>query len=153
MTENLKPTEVVIATAAQFRDNAIRVVQLPGFKTGDAPINVKIKSVGMMTLVGNGNLPNHLVQSVMSLFGENTQGKSESELTSKLASSDVDMVQMMSLMQAYAAATLIEPPYSEVKDYLTDDQLSGLFTHATGGTLELESFRQEPGNDGLNPTS
>ena len=48
---------------------------------------------------------------------------------------------MASLLRVFAKASLVQPSYDEIGDYLTDEQLMTLFSAMYGEVTDLESFR------------
>lgn len=138
-------------TAEAFKNRAFRIITLPGFNPGDERIPVQIKSTGVMTMLSNGTIPNTLMAKVTELFG-NSNGKTKDPKDAiteadkqaaidKLNSSESGLQDMASLLRVFAKASLVQPSYDEIGDYLTDEQLMTLFSAMYGEVTDLESFR------------
>lgn len=138
-------------TAEAFKNRAFRIITLPGFNPGDERIPVQIKSTGVMTMLSNGTIPNTLMVKVTELFG-NSNGKTKNPKAAitkadkqaaidKLNSSESGLQDMASLLRVFAKASLVQPSYDEIGDYLTDEQLMTLFSAMYGEVTDLESFR------------
>lgn len=138
-------------TAEAFKNRAFRIITLPGFNPGDERIPVQIKSTGVMTMLSNGTIPNTLMAKVTELFG-NSNGKTKHPKAAiteadkqaaidKLNSSESALQDMASLLRVFAKASLVQPSYDEIGDYLTDEQLMTLFSAMYGEVTDLESFR------------
>lgn len=134
-----------IATIEDFKNHATRIIQIAGFTEGSERINVRVKNVSMLKIVGSGNLSNNLVSSVMELFGEGNKKKSkkvkEESAMETITQNPEQMAGMIQLMEKFAESALIEPAFADIKDYITDEQLMDIFTATQEGVTELDTFR------------
>ena len=54
---------------------------------------------------------------------------------------------MAELLQVFASASLVQPKYEDIKDYMTDEQLMAIFSAMYGEVQNAESFRSNKGNE------
>lgn len=147
-----------IITAEQFKQRAFQVIALPGFANGDEPIHVKIRAAGVMNLVANGKIPNTLLGKVTELFGETSTvtkdnvslesitDQQKKEALEKLNKTETGLQDMAQLLRVFAEATMVEPTYAEVGEYMTDEQLMTIFSAMYGEVTQAETFRPDEGN-------
>lgn len=122
---------MAITSFEEFKNKAQSIIDLPGFEPGET-VTVKVKKVSLLGLASSGKIPNSLMGVVSKLF--NSTGNASEAETAAMKSNIVEMTQLMSLI---AKNALVEPSYDKVKDYLTDDQLSGIFDYAMGGIKQV----------------
>ena len=144
-----------IITADAFRQRAFRVIYIPGFSEGDEPIAIQIKSTGIMNMLANGKVPNTLLGKVTELFEANSSiqkdsvpssaitEEQKSEALKKLSNADSGFQDMAELLKVFAANSMVQPSYEEVKDYMTDEQLMAVFSAMYGEAQSLETFRKD----------
>lgn len=120
---------MAITSFEEFKNKAQSIIDLPGFEPGET-VTVKVKKVSLLGLASSGKIPNSLMGVVSKLF--NSAGNAPEAEAMK--SNIVEMTQLMSLI---AKNALVEPSYEKVKEYLTDDQLSGIFDYAMGGIKQV----------------
>lgn len=147
-----------IITAEQFKQLAFQIIALPGFSKGSEPIHVKIRTSGVMNLIANGKIPNTLLGKVTELFGEtSTVTKDNASLASitdqqkkealdRLNKTDTGIQDMAELLRVFAEASMVEPTYAEVGEYMTDEQLMTIFSAMYGEVTQAETFRTDEGN-------
>lgn len=147
-----------IITAEQFKQRAFQVIALPGFAKGGEPIHVKIRAAGVMNLVANGKIPNTLLGKVTELFGETSTvtkdnvslesitDQQKKEALEKLNKTETGLQDMAQLLRVFAEATMVEPTYAEVGEYMTDEQLMTIFSAMYGEVTQAETFRPDEGN-------
>lgn len=147
-----------IITAEQFKQLAFQIIALPGFSKGSEPIYVKIRAAGVMNLIANGKIPNTLLGKVTELFGEtSTVTKDNASLASitdqqkkealdRLNKTDTGIQDMAELLRVFAEASMVEPTYAEVGEYMTDEQLMTIFSAMYGEVTQAETFRTDEGN-------
>nr|DAV59441.1 MAG TPA: hypothetical protein [Caudoviricetes sp.] len=147
-----------IITAEQFKQLAFQIIALPGFSKGSEPIHVKIRTAGVMNLIANGKIPNTLLGKVTELFGEtSTVTKDNASLASitdqqkkealdRLNKTDTGIQDMAELLRVFAEASMVEPTYAEVGEYMTDAQLMTIFSAMYGEVTQAETFRTDEGN-------
>ncbi len=112
-----------------------------------------------MSLIANGRIPNTLLGKVTELFGGGekvekdnatvsgiTEGQKQAALA-KLSKTDTGIADMAELLQVFASASLVQPKYEDIKDYMTDEQLMAIFSAMYGEVLNAESFRSNKGNE------
>ena len=147
---------MAVISIEEFKKLSSREVKIHPFIVGEEPITVRVKSTGIMNLISNGRIPNQLMSKVTELFGDTTAVAKDSnpgEITdeakaaamSKLQANEGSLGDMAALMKIFAENALVEPAYSEIGEYLTDEQLSDLFSAAMGGIIELEPFHDDEG--------
>ena len=146
-------TSPTIVSVDQFRSLAHRVIPIPGFTQDAEPIYIQIKSTGIMNMLANGRIPNTLLGKVTELFGDTSKVEKDSiptegiteqqkkEVLAKLSSTDSGLQDMAELLRVFASASMVQPSYDEVKDYMTDDQLMAVFSAMYGEVMDVESFR------------
>lgn len=147
-----------IITAEQFKQLAFQIIALPGFSKDAEPIHVKIRAAGVMNLLANGKIPNTLLGKVTELFGEtSTVTKDNASLASitdqqkkealdRLNKTDTGIQDMAELLRVFAEASMVEPTYAEVGEYMTDEQLMTIFSAMYGEVTQAETFRTDEGN-------
>lgn len=136
-----------ITSIEEFRNQSQPLVDIIGFEPGNY-ITVRLKRISLMSLVKTGKIPNALLKKATELF---TGAKKEN--------GKVDEVQILSnmgeldgineIIDTVCDAAMVEPKFSDVKEYLTDEQKTEIFQWTQGGIKALESFRTEQGNSGL----
>lgn len=127
-----------VISLEQFKDMMYQEVTIPGFYDNQESITVKVKPVSLMTLASKGKIPNSLMTAVGELFGI---GGSKGGKTGSVFADHLPDVS--SLMHLFAEATLVEPKYSDIKDYLTDRQLEALFARSQGDVKDLTPIDEE----------
>jgi len=133
-----------VISVEEFKARATREVDIQGFTNGEEPITIRIRSLSLMKLVGNGKIPNELMTTAIELF----EGKKKSEAvsTAEIMGSNGKLKDMASLIDVICDNAMVEPTFDEIGDLLTDEQKLEIFQHTQGGTKALNSFRQEPTN-------
>jgi hypothetical protein len=104
------------------------IVELPPFNSGK-PFNAKLKSPSILTLCANGVIPNDLLQEAMDIY----EGKDMQPGHIK---------QYGEVMIAVAKATLIEPEYESIKDYINSRQLISIYNYAQAGVRAMIPFSE-----------
>lgn len=104
------------------------VIKLPPFSNGKDLI-ARLKSPSILTLCANGVIPNELLEEAQDIYeGKDMQpGK---------------IKQYGEVMNAVAKATMIEPDYETVKDFLNSRQLISIYNYAQAGVRALIPFSQ-----------
>lgn len=148
-----------IISVEEFKNRAFNVIPIPGFKEGDEPIFVQIRATGVMSLIANGKIPNTLLGKVTELFGGGEKVEKDNATVSgiteeqkqaalaKLSKTDTGIADMAELLQVFASASLVQPKYEDIKDYMTDEQLMAIFSAMYGEVQNAESFRSNKGNE------
>lgn len=129
------PVHPQVTSLAEIRNKACQVVALPGWESGET-FNAKLRRASLLSLVQQGNVPNHLLPLVYKII--NSEGK-YNPLTD---STPEEFTQFIEMMNAVCQAVLVEPTYDDVSGYLTDVQRSAIFVYAQQGLRSLEQFRQ-----------
>lgn len=115
---------MAIITPEQFRARAFKEVEIPGFEPGER-ITVLLRKISIISLASSGKIPNQLMGVVAKLFdGEGRQKKGSNSFE--------NIVEMSKILAIIAEAAMVEPAYSEVKEFLTDDQLNAIFEYSQG---------------------
>jgi hypothetical protein len=120
-----------------FRNKALKEIDIPGFFDGDEPIKIKVKKPSMMAMMAQGKIPNTLMDAATQLTGENKNIKPEN-----INLNDDSLQEIGKLMELYCIACMVEPTYEDIKDIMTDEQITKIFEFATGGGEKLKSFRK-----------
>lgn len=114
-----------VISAKEFKEKATRVIQIDGFEPGEK-IEVRIKPASILNLMISGKLPNSLLNVVQEVFGD------VDEINNKLQNDSETMKAAMQLMDLVCEQCLVEPKYSEIAEFLTDNQKSQIMTEAQG---------------------
>ena len=126
-----------VISAEQFKNKATRVIQIPGFEPGEQ-IEVRIKPVSMMAMMTNGRLPNELKGVASELFKSGMNGNEPDEDYS------MEQIQLMTqLIDKLCEDCLVEPVFNDIKDYLTDEQKTAIFTASQGVIQAVKPIVQE----------
>jgi hypothetical protein len=110
---------------------------------GTGTVTFKLKRMSLFTMVKTGKIPNTLLNSAGSLFGINESDRQKDPL--KTANPE-DVNRLMDVIETVCEASLVQPSYAEIKEYLTDNQKMEIFYFSQGGITALSQFRQEQGN-------
>lgn len=121
----------------ELRAKASKEIDIPGFFDGDEPIKIKVKKPSMMAMMAQGKIPNTLMGAAVELTGENKNIKPED-----INLNDDSLEEIGKLMELYCLACMVEPTYDDIKDIMTDEQITTIFEFATGGSEKLKSFRE-----------
>ncbi|WP_343342440.1 hypothetical protein [Terrisporobacter petrolearius] len=122
-----------VINAEQFKNKATRVVEISGFEENEK-IEVRIKSMSLLTMMNRGKISNELLTVVGGLF----DGVNDSEITEKdIISKSDDMKFAIELMDNVCKECLVEPKYDEIADYLTDAQKSEIFGASQGPVKQV----------------
>jgi hypothetical protein len=129
-----------ITSIQDIQAKAAPIVALPGWDA--EPFYAQLKRVSVFNLASKGKIPNALYTTAISLF-EGKGGKKNEEDTTNLE-------EISKVMDILIEEAMVQPTYSEVKEYLTDEQKYAIFNFTQGGINALKSFRPEQGNTGDN---
>lgn len=97
---------------------------------GKGDIDVTLRRPSVLTLAMNGKIPNPLLAAASRLFDFAPKGES------------VSLKEIGELLHIVARAALVAPPYEQIKDDLTDAQLTEIYHYAKEGADGLEYFRR-----------
>ena len=114
-----------VISAKEFKEKETRVIQIDGFEPGEK-IEVRIKPASILNLMISGKLPNSLLNVVQEVFGD------VDEINNKLQNDSETMKAAMQLMDLVCEQCLVEPKYSEIAEFLTDNQKSQIMIEAQG---------------------
>jgi len=104
------------------------VVKLPPFSNGK-PFIARLKSPSILTLCVNGQIPNELLAEAQDIYeGRDMQPGRIKEYGE--------------VMHAVAKATMIEPDYEAIKDFLNSRQLISIYNYAQAGVRALIPFSE-----------
>ena len=116
-----------VISASEFRKKATRVIQIDGFEPGEK-IEVRIKPASLIALMVSGKLPNDLLGTVEELFNKGDDLKNQD-----VFAQGADKVkEIMGLIDLICDQSLVEPPFQEIKDVITDNQKMQIMTAAQG---------------------
>lgn len=126
--------------AEQFIQRGCIEIEIPGFVPGEL-LTILVRRASLTSLASSGKIPNVLMSKVMTLF----EGKDEAGNkvgVGELATKEMDNVGK--IMDIMCEACMIQPKYSEVRDYMTDDQKSVIFGWSQSGVTDLSPTDNEP---------
>ena len=120
-----------IISAASFMKKATRVIEIPGFEPGEV-FSVKVKNVGVLSMIIGGKLPNSLLVMATQLFPDTQSSTSLQKSTDKLLDDPEALKAMSQMMRAVAKEALIEPKFEDIAEGITDEQIQSIFTQVVG---------------------
>lgn len=113
-------------------------VDITGWEN-DTPFVCKLKRVSLLGLVSKGSIPNPLMGPVMALFDGDVEKIDK-----------INAKEMSDIIELFCKATMVEPTYQDVEDFLTDIQRTEIFNYAQGGLSQLQTFRNQRANSDTN---
>lgn len=120
-----------IISAETFMKKATRVIDIPGFEPGEV-FSVKVKNVGVLSMIIGGKLPNSLLVMATQLFPETQSSDSLQENTNKLLDDPEALKSMSQMMRAVVKEALVEPKFDDIAEGITDEQVQSIFTQVVG---------------------
>lgn len=120
-----------IISAESFMKKATRVIEIPGFEPGEV-FAVRVKNVGLFSMIIVGKLPNTLLKMATQLFPDTNSSDSLQQSTDKLLDDPETLKAMSQMMRAVAKEALIEPKYEDIAEGITDEQVQSIFTQVVG---------------------
>lgn len=123
---------MAITSFEQFKQKAFKEVDLPGFEEGEV-VTVRLRKVSILSLASSGKIPNSLMGVVNQLFGK--AGKASEEEVSQTSMEHLS--EMSKLLNIIAESALVEPTYSEIGEYLTDEQKNAIFEFSQSGVKQV----------------
>ena len=120
-----------IISAESFMKKATRVIEIPGFEPGEV-FAVRVKNVGVFSMIIGGKLPNTLLKMATQLFPDTNSSDSLQQSTDKLLDDPETLKAMSQMMRAVAKEALIEPKYEDIVEGITDEQIQSIFTQVVG---------------------
>lgn len=138
--EVLKMSKII--SAESFMKKATRVIDIPGFEPGEV-FSVKVKNVGVLSMIIGGKLPNSLLVMATQLFPETQSSDSLQKSTDKLLDDPEALKSMSQMMRAVAKEALVEPLYDDIAEGITDEQIQSIFTQVVGTTNKAIPTVQE----------
>nr|DAD79780.1 MAG TPA: hypothetical protein [Siphoviridae sp. ctG7D9] len=131
-----------IISAESFMKKATRVIDIPGFEPGEV-FSVKVKNVGVLSMIIGGKLPNSLLVMATQLFPETQSSESLQENTNKLLDDPEALKSMSQMMRAVVKEALVEPKFDDIAEGITDEQVQSIFTQVVGTTNKAIPTVQE----------
>lgn len=131
-----------IISAETFMKKATRVIDIPGFEPGEV-FSVKVKNVGVLSMIIGGKLPNSLLVMATQLFPETQSSDSLQENTNKLLDDPEALKSMSQMMRAVVKEALVEPKFDDIAEGITDEQIQSIFTQVVGTTQKAIPTVQE----------
>lgn len=123
---------MAITSFEQFKQKAFKEVDLPGFEEGEV-VTVRLRKVSILNLASSGKIPNSLMGVVNQLFGK--AGKASEE---EVAQTSMEhLTEMSKLLNIIAESALVEPTYSEIGEYLTDEQKNAIFEFSQSSVKQV----------------
>ena len=138
--EVLKMSKII--SAETFMKKATRVIDIPGFEPGEV-FSVKVKNVGVLSMIIGGKLPNSLLVMATQLFPETQSSESLQENTNKLLDDPEALKSMSQMMRAVVKEALVEPKFDDIAEGITDEQVQSIFTQVVGTTNKAIPTVQE----------
>lgn len=123
-----------ILSIEQLKNMATTIIEIPDFE-GTGTIKVRVKKPRLIAMAAQGKIPNHLLGIVNNMMFPNKKEKKEPNIE-----------EIAKIYELYCRACLVEPSYDEIKDIMTDEQMSAIFDWAMGDVKKLETFRSNEGN-------
>ena len=120
---------------------ATTIIEIPDFE-GTGTIKVRVKKPRLMAMAAQGKIPNHLLGIVNNMMFPSKKEKKEPNIE-----------EIAKIYELYCRACLVEPSYDEIKDIMTDEQMSAIFDWAMGDVKKLDTFHSNKGNGSSNNTS
>ena len=106
--------------------NKGEVIELPPFDE-NTPFTARLKRPSLLTLCKVGTIPNTLLATAQKIYEGERAG---------------DIVEYGEVLHLVAKSAMVEPDYDKVKDILTDEHLSAIFSYTQTGVLGLLPFRK-----------
>lgn len=97
---------------------------------GRGDMDVVLKRPSVLSLAMAGKIPNPLLSAAARLFDFAPRGES------------ANLKEIGEVLHIIASASLVEPAYDEIKDCLTDTQLTEIYHYAKEGADGLDYFRK-----------
>lgn len=123
-----------ILSIEQLKNMATIVIEIPDFE-GTGTIKVRVQKPRLMAMAAQGKIPNHLLGIVNNMMFPSKKEKREPNIE-----------EIAKIYELYCRACLVEPSYDEIKDIMTDEQMSAIFDWAMGDVEKLETFRSNEGD-------
>ena len=131
-----------IISAESFMKKATRVIEIPGFEPGEV-FSVRVKNVGVLSMIIGGKLPNSLLLMATELFPDPNAIASVQTSTEQLLDNPEALKSMSQMMRAVAKEALVEPLYDDIAEGITDEQIQSIFTQVIGTTNKAIPTVQE----------
>ncbi len=129
-----------ILSIEQLKNMATTIIEIPDFE-GTGTIKVRVQKPRLMAMAAQGKIPNHLLGIVNNMMFPSKKEKKEPNIE-----------EIAKIYELYCRACLVEPSYDEIKDIMTDEQMSAIFDWAMGDMKKIETFRSNEGNGSSNNT-
>lgn len=133
-----------ITSIEELRQQSQPLVDIVGYEPGQY-ITVRLKRISLMALCKTGKIPNALLQKSTELF----TGSGKNVDNAKVLENINELDGINQIIETVCEAAMVDPKFSDAKEYLTDEQKTEIFQWTQGGVKALESFRAEQGNIGL----
>jgi len=130
-----------VISIEELRKQATTVIEIPNFDNSGT-IKVRVKKPRLMAMAAQGKIPNHLLGIVNNMMFPSKKEKKEPNIE-----------EIAKIYELYCRACLVEPSYDEIKDIMTDEQMSAIFDWAMGDVKKLDTFRNNKGNGSSDNTS
>lgn len=131
-----------IISAESFMKKATRIIDIPGFEPGEV-FSVRVKNVGVLSMIIGGKLPNSLLLMATELFPDPNAIASVQTSTEQLLDNPEALKSMSQMMRAVAKEALVEPLYDDIAEGITDEQIQSIFTQVIGTTNKAIPTVQE----------
>ena len=131
-----------IISAESFMKKATRIIDIPGFEPGEV-FSVRVKNVGVLSMIIGGKLPNSLLLMATELFPDPNAIASVQTSTEQLLDNPEALKSMSQMMRAVAKEALVEPLYDDIAEGITDEQIQSIFTQVIGTANKAIPIVQE----------
>lgn len=138
---------MAIITAAQFREKAYSVIEIPGFMPGET-FEIKVKNLSIVGLMSSGKIPNSLMTTVKEAFEGLKSKKSEKSSEENNANVIDKAKEITELLDIVCQEAMVEPRFNEIKDVMNDSQKLAIFEYTQGGVEHVKSFPEVSGDSG-----
>ena len=123
----------------EFRAKAITELPIPGFSNGET-LKITVKKPSMLGLASQGKLPNNLMSYASKIVSTGI----------KVDLKKTDLKEVSEIIELYCRACMVEPPFEDVEDILTDAQKFKVFDFGIGEVEKLSTFRTDQENGSNN---
>lgn len=120
-----------ILNIKDLKEMSTTIIEIPDFNN-EGTVNIRVKRPSIMGMAIQGKIPNNLMTIASKIAGLKTNDDKETSVK--------DLGQIYEL---YCRATMVEPTFDEMKNYITDDQMLKIYGFATSEGKKWETFRQD----------
>lgn len=105
-------------------------------------LTIMVQKPSLLAIARKGKIPNALMAEVSAMFGETAKNQ---KVTENLVNDNFgDLVE---LVEAMCEASVVEPKYEDIKDYLSDEQKFEIFSFTQADVNEVAPSLSAKGNN------